>query len=122
LQDNETIIRDFIKAWSRRDPVELASYFTEDGSYHNMPTVPIVGREKVEEFIRGFSAAWTETTWDLLNISSSGNVVFAERVDRTRAGEKYVELPCVGVFELENGKIKIWRDYFDFATYGNAMA
>jgi limonene-1,2-epoxide hydrolase len=52
---------------------------------------------------------------------SSGNVVIAERVDRTRAREKSVDLPCVGVFEMEGGKIKIWRDYFDFATYQRGL-
>jgi limonene-1,2-epoxide hydrolase len=120
-QENEKVIRSFVEAWGRLDPQELSAYFTEDGIYHNMPIAPIAGREKVEEFIRGFSASWTETTWDLLNISSKGNLVFAERLDRTRAGDKSVDLPCVGVFELEGGKIKVWRDYFDFATYGNAM-
>lgn len=25
------------------------------------------------------------------------------------------------VDELENGKIKIWRDYFDMATYSRAL-
>ena len=39
-----------------------------------------------------------------------------ERLDRTRAGDKSVDLPCVRAFELEAGKIKVWRDYFDFAT------
>ncbi|HIG72425.1 MAG: limonene-1,2-epoxide hydrolase family protein [Myxococcales bacterium] len=121
MQLNEKVIRDFVEAWSRLDAKELAAYFTEDGVYHNMPMGPIAGREKVEEFIRGFAGSWTETTWDLLNISSSGNVVFAERLDRTRSGDKSVDLPCVGVFELEGGKIKVWRDYFDLATYGNAM-
>jgi limonene-1,2-epoxide hydrolase len=29
--DNEKIIREFIDAWSRLDPEELSSYFTEDG-------------------------------------------------------------------------------------------
>jgi len=47
--------------------------------------------------------------------------VIAERVDRTKAGHKAVDLPCTGVFELENGKIKVWRDYFDLATYARAM-
>jgi limonene-1,2-epoxide hydrolase len=27
----------------------------------------------------------------------------------------------VGVFELEHGKIKAWRDYFDLSTYTQAM-
>ena len=122
MEENERIIREFIEAWSRLDPAELAGYFAEDGVYHNMPTAPIEGRANVENFIRGFTGAWTETTWDLLNIMSRGDVVIAERLDRTRAGEKAVDLPCVGVFELEKGKIKVWRDYFDFATYGNGMA
>ena len=49
-------------------------------------------------------------------------LIAAERLDRTKAGDKAVDLPCTGVFELENGKIKVWRDYFDMATYGRGMA
>jgi limonene-1,2-epoxide hydrolase len=119
--DNEKIIRDFIEAWSRLDPAELASYFTEDGVYHNMPSGPVSGRENVQAMIKGFIQAWTETEWELLNLSSTGNVVMAERLDRTKAGEKAVDLPCTGVFVMENGKIKIWRDYFDLTTYVKAM-
>jgi limonene-1,2-epoxide hydrolase len=122
MQENEQVIRSFIEAWSRLDAVELAGYFAEDGVYHNMPAGPVAGRANIENFIRGFSTPWTETTWDLLNIASSGNVVIVERLDRTRAGDKSVDLPCVGVFELEAGKIKIWRDYFDFATYQKGLA
>jgi limonene-1,2-epoxide hydrolase len=42
-------------------------------------------------------------------------------LDRTSAGEKKVDLPCAGVFEMEKGKIKILRDYFDSNTYFKAM-
>lgn len=28
---NEAIVREFIEAWSRSDPKELAGYFAEDG-------------------------------------------------------------------------------------------
>jgi limonene-1,2-epoxide hydrolase len=28
-----------------------------------------------------------------------------------------VDLPVVGVFEMANGKIQLWRDYFDLNTY-----
>ncbi len=122
MADNEKIIREFIQAWSRLDPKELSSYFAEEGVYHNMPTGPVGGRENVEKMIRDFTATWTETQWDILNIVSAGDVVIAERVDRTKAGEKSVDLPCTGVFELEGGKIKIWRDYFDIGTYVKAMS
>ena len=120
--DNEKIVREFIQAWSRLDPQELSSYFSEDGVYHNMPSGPVRGRENVKKMIAGFIAAWTETRWDILNLISAGNVVIAERLDRTRAGDKTVDLPCTGVFELENGKIKVWRDYFDLATFARGMS
>lgn len=45
-----------------------------------------------------------------------------ERLDRTRVGDKPVDLPFCCVFELEHGKIKVWRDYFDMATYTRALA
>lgn len=122
MDANERVIREFIAAWSRLDPQELSAYFTEDGVYHNMPMAPVAGRKNVEQLIAGFIGSWTETTWDLITIVSSGDVVIAERLDRTRAGDKSVDLPCVGVFELRDGKIAEWRDYFDFGTYQRGMA
>ncbi len=122
MADNEKIIREFIQAWSRLEPTELSSYFAEDGVYHNMPTGPVGGRENVEKMIRDFTATWTETKWEILNLVSAGDVVIAERLDRTKAGEKSVDLPCTGVFEMEGGKIKVWRDYFDIGTYVMAMS
>lgn len=122
MDTNERIVREFIDAWPRLDAKELASYFTEDGVYHNIPMAPIVGRANVEALIAGFIGSWTQTKWDILNLLCSGNVVVAERVDRIRAGEKSCDLPVVGVFELEGGKIKKWRDYFDMGTFQRAMA
>ena len=119
---NVAIIIEFIDAWSRLDPDELAGYFTEDGTYHNMPTGPVTGRDNVRDMITAFTASWTATQWDLLHIVGSGDVVIAERVDKTEAGDKSVDLPCTGVFEMENGKIKVWRDYFDIGTYIKAMS
>ena len=87
--------------------------------YHNMPTGPVGGRENVKKMIAGFIGPWTETRWDILNLVSAGDVVIAERLDRTKAGDKAVDLPCTGVFEMENGKIKVWRDYFDASSPGS---
>jgi len=120
---NEQVVLDFFAAWSRLDPAEIASYFAEDGIYHNMPSPEgVQGRTNIERFISGFAGSWTETRWEVLHIMSSGDVVIAERVDRTRAGDKAVDLPVVGVFEMEGGKIKVWRDYFDLATYTRGMS
>jgi limonene-1,2-epoxide hydrolase len=118
---NTELIEDFCKAWSRLDPAELATYFTEDGIYHNMPAGPVQGRSEVEKFIGGFASAWTKTEWEILNIAETGDVVIAERIDRTEAGAKSVDLPCTGVFTIRDGKIASWRDYFDIGTYIRAM-
>jgi limonene-1,2-epoxide hydrolase len=122
VTENERVVREFIEAWSRLDPEELAAYFCDDGVYHNMPMQAVAGRQNIEQMIRGFTASWTETRWEILHLVAQGDVVIAERVDRTKAGDKAVDLPCTGVFEMQDGKIRVWRDYFDLATYTNGMS
>ena len=121
MADNVDIIREFIGAWSNLDGDQLAAYFTEDGCYYNMPSEPVKGRQAVADFIKGFTANWTQTQWDILNIAAAGDVVFCERVDRTKTEAGDVDLPCTGVFEMQDGKIKEWRDYFDLGTFMKAM-
>ena len=117
MSDNVQTIKDFIAAWSNLDSDELVGYFSEDGIYYNMPTQPVQGKEQLKQLIGNFISSWTKTNWDTLNIIGEGDVVIAERLDRTEVGDIKVDLPCCGVFEMEEGKIKIWRDYFDMGTY-----
>ena len=117
MSDNVQTMKDFIAAWSNLDSDELVGYFSEDGIYYNMPTQPVQGKEQLKQFIRSFISNWTKTNWDTLNIIGEGDVVIAERLDRTEVGDIKVDLPCCGVFEMEEGKIKVWRDYFDMGTY-----
>jgi limonene-1,2-epoxide hydrolase len=122
MESNERVIREFLAAWARLDAAELTGYFTDDIVYHNMPGAPVAGREDVTKRIRAFLSGWTETSWDVLNLLCAGDLVMVERVDRTKSGDKSVDLPCVGVFLMRDGKIAVWRDYFDLATYQRAMA
>jgi limonene-1,2-epoxide hydrolase len=122
MSDNEAIVRDFIGAWSRLDVDEIVDFFTPDGVYHNMPMAPVAGHERLRGFIAAFLKDWTATDWEILTLIGRGDTVVAERIDRTRVGDKPVDLPCCGVFQLEGGKIKLWRDYFDLGTYRNALS
>jgi limonene-1,2-epoxide hydrolase len=121
MRSNEEIVREFIAAWSRLSVDELIGYFTADGTYHNMMAKPVTGHEALRRFIGGFVRGWSATSWEVVNIVSRDDLVVAERVDRTRVGDRQVELPCCGVFELSGGKIRVWRDYFDLATYTRAV-
>ena len=121
MSSNADVIKEFVAAWSCLDAAKLASYFAEDGCYYNMPTGPVRGRGNVEQFIRAFLSTWTETHWDIVSLAENGDVVYCERLDRTKTTGGDVDLPCCGVFEMENGKIKEWRDYFDLGTYMRAM-
>jgi limonene-1,2-epoxide hydrolase len=121
MRSNEEIVRDFLTAWSRLDVDELVGYFAENGTYHNMMAKPVTGHDALRRFIGGFIRGWSATTWEIVNIIGRGDLVVAERVDRTQLGDKQVELPCCGVFEMSDGKIRIWRDYFDLATYTRAV-
>lgn len=121
MATNEETIGDFIAAWSRMDVEELVGFFHPDGTYHNMPTQPVSGHAALRAFIGAFLKDWSSTQWDILNLVSRGDVVIAERLDRTKVGDKPVDLPCCGVFEMQDGKIKVWRDYFDMGTYVAAL-
>ena len=53
-------------------------------------------------------------------------VVMNERTDRfliERDGEeKWAEAPVAGIFEIRDGKIAAWRDYFDMGMFTKAMS
>lgn len=123
MSANAETVRQFIAAWSRLDVEELLGYFAPEGTYHNMPIAPVSGHQALRPFIAGFISGWAETSWEVLHLVEHGDVVIAERVDRTVTRDgKQVDLPCCGVFEMEQGKIKVWRDYFDMGSYVKSLA
>lgn len=114
---NETLVREFCAAWRRRDVEELLGYFTEDAVYHNMPMAPVCGRERIRQVLAIFVPPAEEIDWEIRNIAASGALVWTERVDRFVIAGRKIELPVAGIFEIRNGKIAAWRDYFDMQTW-----
>ena len=102
------------------DPEALIAYFTEDAVYHNMPMAPAEGAEAVAEALKGVSQM-TSRGWEVLHQAANGDVVLNERVDRFLMGDKEVSVQVCGVFELRDGKIARWRDYFDMASFQKQM-
>ena len=122
--DNAEIVRNFCAEWDAPAPdgEKLASYFTEDALYHNIPMDPISGRDNIRNALGGMAGMMVSKGWDVLNIVAEGDVVMTERVDKFDAGGNAVALPVMGVFELKDGEITSWRDYFDLTTFQTQMA
>jgi limonene-1,2-epoxide hydrolase len=106
----ETVLA-FIEAWNRLDQNRIYALLAADVVYHNMPLEPVQGRAAVRDHL----AQWPvdECEWELLNIAARGDVVLTERVDRFRRGEDRIVVPVMGAFEVADGLITHWRDYFD---------
>ncbi len=115
--DNVRTVRDFCAAWRRRDIDELLGFFAADAVYHNMPIEPLHGVDAIRDTVSAFVVPAEHIEFELLAIASSGDLVFTERVDRFTMMGKTIALPVAGVFEIRNGKIVAWRDYFDLQTW-----
>jgi len=118
----EDVVTEFCARWTDPNPDELAEYFTEDGVYHNIPMDPVTGRATISAFIAEFTGMVDGIEFRVHRQVSNGNLVFNERTDVMRFKDgRELPLPVAGVFEVAEGKIVAWRDYFDLATVTNAF-
>jgi limonene-1,2-epoxide hydrolase len=118
----DEVVTEFCKLWASPDPDQLAGYFANDAVYHNIPMEPVEGREAIKQFIAGFTAGLDGIDFQVHRQVSDGNLVMNERTDvmrRKDGGE--IPLPVTGVFEVVDGRIVAWRDYFDMATVTKAF-
>jgi limonene-1,2-epoxide hydrolase len=118
---NTQIVLDFIDGWNRLDWDAVIALLAEDVIYHNIPMEKVIGRDATAAVIAGMQAESMD--WEVISIAENGNKVLTERVDNIGLpGGKNISLPVMGTFEIENGLIKAWRDYFDLATFTSQMA
>lgn len=121
---NEEVVSAFIAEWSNPKPDldRLISYFATDAVYHNMPVAPVTGHAAIRQTFAGILSQVEPRGWEILHQLSAGDIVVNERIDRFARAGRAVELPVAGIFELRDGKIAAWRDYFDMSAWMKAMA
>jgi len=121
--ENEKLVSEFCLSLQSADMGKVVAYLSEDVVYHNIPWQPVTGHAGVRQvlgpFIEGPSRA--SVKMDIKHTTSSGNTVMNERLETWTKGSTRLELPVLGVFELTNGKITQWRDYFDAKTVAPLM-
>lgn len=113
------IVTSFIGLWEEDDGITKAvnSYFRDDTIWENHGLLTTTGKAEALGFFHEFSKAtgMTGMTIDMLALAESGNKVLTERIDRffDANGNEIMAMPVMGIFEIEDGKIATWREYFD---------
>jgi limonene-1,2-epoxide hydrolase len=129
---NEDIVLSFIESWENHDSLRdgYANYMAEDCLWENTGLKPIVGRDAVLALVDRSIETWGRYTVHTTchHVAVTGDLVFVERHDlvNDENGSHLYEMPIVGVFEVIDGKIKRWSDYYDpkpmFASINQAAA
>jgi limonene-1,2-epoxide hydrolase len=112
------VVNAFMQAFAADDYDTALGLIAPDCEYSNMPEgMPKArGPEGVRAVLGPFFAPSLENEFIILRQVADGPVVMSERLDRHRLATGWVELPVTGVYEVHDGLITVWRDYFDAAT------
>ncbi len=119
VEHNIAVVRTICERWPWLTAAELAGLLAPDCDYRNIP-VPgdrHIGPDAAHAVLGRIKEAW-DVELEVRHIVGSGNAVLTERNERFvhRAGEKPTfDLPVMGTFELRDGKIVAWRDYFELS-------
>jgi limonene-1,2-epoxide hydrolase len=113
------LIREFCAAFGEGQPDldRITGFFTEDAVYHNIPVEPVVGPDAIRATLASFTTGIEALEFRVLAIAAVGGTVLTERVDVFRYPGKEISLPVMGTFEVVDGRIAAWRDYFDMNQF-----
>lgn len=111
---NDRLVRRFMEAWERRDSDSIIECLSEDAVYQGMPLTPIVGKQAVAAWVRGFEGK-PPGRLEVRHQVAATDVVMNERTDVIVLNGRTVTLPICAVFEMRDGCIRAWREYFDLA-------
>jgi limonene-1,2-epoxide hydrolase len=117
----EEIVASFIHAVERKDFERALALVTDDVEYDNVPMSKVYGPDGIRSVLEPFMTGAEEVEWVIHRQLSDGRTVMNERTDRFRVGGRWLELPVVGIWEIRDGKIALWRDYFDMPTLTGQM-
>jgi limonene-1,2-epoxide hydrolase len=120
---NSDIITAFCATWKEKDIDALMGYFAADAVYHNIPIgPPSIGTEAIRATIEMFTTTPEAIEFEVHNQAENAEgIVLNERTDVFKIGDATITLRVMGTFELKDGKITAWRDYFDMQQYLNQM-
>lgn len=111
------------------DPEEIAQWLANDVVYENTGLSDVVGKTAVADFFGPLALVFETFTVDIVNITSHGNLVCAERLECLRVsddapmGNPGAELvmKVAGWYEVQCGKVVRWSDYWDTLSFAETL-
>jgi limonene-1,2-epoxide hydrolase len=113
----------FLDLLRTEDIDRAAELLAQDVEYVNVGLPTVHGRERVRRLLRatlGLDGAGFEVY--LHTISASGQSVLTERTDVMKFGRLRIQFWVCGRFDVHEGQIVLWRDYFDQMNFWVATA
>lgn len=115
------VVQAFLRALEHLDTDGAAALLHPDVTYQNVPLPPARGKAatvKQLRFLEKYCSGFQARTH---NIAADGDTVLTERTDVIEVGRFSAEFWVCGTFEVRDGQVVLWRDYFDYADVTVAM-
>jgi limonene-1,2-epoxide hydrolase len=118
--DNARIVEDFLNALQDEDFDRADTAMADDIVWQNVGFSTIRGRSRLVNLFRsGKGRLGFEVKFH--RIATEGAAVLTERTDALIFGPVRVQFWVCGVFEVHDGRITLWRDYFDAYDFTKAI-
>jgi limonene-1,2-epoxide hydrolase len=116
------LVREFCAAIDRKDLAAVESLLDAEVVYHNIGSKPAVGRDAALAAVKFQFDMFDPIAFHISNLAEDGDTVLTERIDEITANGVMAPVPVMGTFEVRDGRIVQWRDYFDLGLVGKLMA
>ncbi|WP_024793199.1 limonene-1,2-epoxide hydrolase family protein [Tomitella biformata] len=93
---------------------EAMALVAKDIVYTNVSLPTIHGRRRVAKLLSLFNHDWLDFGVVTHRIAENGTAVLTERHDALTLGPLRFQFWVCGTFEVVDGQIVLWRDYFDY--------
>ncbi|MFZ2175923.1 MAG: limonene-1,2-epoxide hydrolase family protein [Rhodococcus sp. (in: high G+C Gram-positive bacteria)] len=112
LTSNVEVVQEFLAALAAGDADRAQQYLHQDIVWHNVSLPKIRGVPAVVKILRGLSRPDVGFDVRIHHIAGDGSAVLTERTDILIWKRLRIEFWVCGTFEMKDGKIAVWRDYF----------